>query len=279
MPPSSHSHFDDPLPGVDVTSVQVFYDGLDAYGTWSENAEFGYVFAPYDTDYVPYSDGHWVETEYGLTWISNAPFGWAVGHYGRWVHLDRWVWVPDTVWGPAWVQWRVVDNLVGWAPLTPQVPVRYWRFVRRAQLFSHNLGRAYISGRDLVRVSLSAHPVQRYIRGADGRHYVAGPDLRNARDTTSTRLRDVPISRLGRFPNRTQQIVVRPPPAVRAAPAGVQRSPRASPARQRMHVRQGTDSATMPARTRQLKRGDRRGQPRRVHRVRRVRRFPPVPFR
>ena len=102
--------------GNDVPSIDVFYNDLAPYGSWYNDPTYGWVFAPPSPSYVPYSNGHWAYTDYGYTWQSADPFGWATDHYGRWVWANRWVWRPDTTWGPAWVQWREGDGYVGWAP-------------------------------------------------------------------------------------------------------------------------------------------------------------------
>lgn len=103
--------------------IGIFYEELGPYGEWVDLPRYGWVWSPYGVDYDwrPYQDGHWVYTEYGWTWVSDEPFGWAVYHYGRW-HYDNyygWVWVPGTTWGPSWVAWREGDGWVGWAPLPP----------------------------------------------------------------------------------------------------------------------------------------------------------------
>jgi hypothetical protein len=103
--------------GSEVPSVDVFYDELQPYGSFYDDPSYGWVFAPSQASYVPYSNGYWKNTDYGFSWVSNDPFGWATDHYGRWVWVNRWVWRPDTTWGPAWVQWRVGDGWVGWAPM------------------------------------------------------------------------------------------------------------------------------------------------------------------
>ncbi|MCA9517741.1 MAG: hypothetical protein KC635_22530, partial [Myxococcales bacterium] len=133
--------------GEDVASVEVFYDELEPYGSWTWDARHdAYVFAPYD-DYEPYRDGTWVETEYGLTWVSDEPIDWAVAHYGRWEWRDRWLWIPDTVWGPAWVDWRVGDGVIGWSPLGVRAPRGLgWRFVPTGGLFHPRLGGLYVRG-------------------------------------------------------------------------------------------------------------------------------------
>lgn len=88
-------------PGGDV-DISIFYEELGPYGEWIDLPPYGWVWSPYGVDYDwrPYQEGHWVWTEYGWTWVSDEPFGWAVYHYGRW-HYDNyygWIWVPGTIW-------------------------------------------------------------------------------------------------------------------------------------------------------------------------------------
>ena len=107
-------------------SYQIFYDALAPYGGWMEVDPYGYIWQPReavrDWRWRPYTDGRWAHTDYGWTWISNEPFGWATYHYGRWVKLRRlgWCWVPGDQWAPAWVAWRTSERYVGWAPLPPE---------------------------------------------------------------------------------------------------------------------------------------------------------------
>ena len=104
-------------------SFQTFYDQLATQGTWINTTQFGNVWQPTENDpnWRPYMYGHWVNTDQGMTWESDEPFGWAVYHYGRWTNLAGygWVWVPGYTWAPAWVSWRDGDDEVGWAPLPP----------------------------------------------------------------------------------------------------------------------------------------------------------------
>lgn len=110
---------------VDV-SIDFFYDNLGSDGSWVEVADYGYCWQPTvavsNAKWRPYSDGYWVYTDVGWTWVSNEDFGWATYHYGRWTRLrDRgWFWVPGREWGPAWVSWRTGGDYVGWAPLPPR---------------------------------------------------------------------------------------------------------------------------------------------------------------
>lgn len=110
----------------DSGSYATFYRKLDPYGDWIETGSYGFVFQPRPAarsrDWRPYTNGHWVYTDAGWTWISDEPFGWATYHYGRWTRLRDigWVWVPGNEWAPAWVSWRRGNDFVGWAPLPPQ---------------------------------------------------------------------------------------------------------------------------------------------------------------
>lgn len=107
------------------SEVGFFYDELSPYGEWVRTREYGWAWYPLDVDpyWRPYLKGRWTLTEYGWTWVSHEPFGWATYHYGRWALDDRfgWLWVPGTVWGPAWVSWQQGGGYIGWAPLPPRV--------------------------------------------------------------------------------------------------------------------------------------------------------------
>ncbi len=115
-----------PMGGPGVTlDVDYFYDSLAPYGEWINLNPWGNVFCPYNQgiDWMPYSDGDWVDSDWGWTFESDAPWAWAGYHYGRWAYDADcgWVWIPGTVWGPAWVAWRFGGGYFGWAPLPPQV--------------------------------------------------------------------------------------------------------------------------------------------------------------
>src|SRR4051812_39084388 len=112
-------------------SYETFYTKLDSDGDWRETDDYGYVFQPREAQssaWRPYTNGRWVYTDAGWTWISEERFGWACYHYGRWARLRGigWVWIPGTEWAPAWVSWRKSNDYVGWAALPPEA-----RFDRR----------------------------------------------------------------------------------------------------------------------------------------------------
>src|SRR5207244_8654098 len=68
-----------------------FYTKLEPHGEWLETADYGYVWQPREAEssrsWRPYTNGRWVYTDAGWTWISEEPFGWATYHYGRWTRL------------------------------------------------------------------------------------------------------------------------------------------------------------------------------------------------
>jgi len=135
----------------DITvSYQTFYDNLSPYGQWIYDPEYGNVWVPNeDGDFRPYgSRGHWVMTDYGNTWVSEDPWGWAVYHYGRWTYNPYygWVWVPGYEWAPAWVSWRYGGGYAGWAPLAPGIsigvsyyaPDSWWVFMGPQYMYQPN---------------------------------------------------------------------------------------------------------------------------------------------
>jgi len=84
-----------------VSPDVVGYQDLDANGTWRADAAYGNVWIPnrVAAGWAPYRDGHWAWVDpWGWTWVDDAPWGFAVSHYGRWANMSgTWGWVP----GPA----------------------------------------------------------------------------------------------------------------------------------------------------------------------------------
>jgi hypothetical protein len=123
-----------------VSQDVVGYQDLDANGTWRVDATYGNVWFPsrVGADWAPYRDGHWAWVDpWGWTWVDDAPWGFAVSHYGRWTNLrGTWGWVPGPVrtrayYAPALVMFVGGDNFqlslsgggiggVAWFPLGPR---------------------------------------------------------------------------------------------------------------------------------------------------------------
>ncbi|HNS18578.1 MAG TPA: hypothetical protein PKI34_12240 [Bacteroidales bacterium] len=137
-----------------VIGFQVFYDELAPYGTWVYHPVHGYVWVPdAGPGFYPYaSEGHWVLTWAGWTWVSNYPWGWAPFHYGRW-YMDPFygpMWIPGYEWGPGWVAWRKSGDYYGWAPIGPgvniyvaygnayHIPHHHWRFLKGHHFGKHD---------------------------------------------------------------------------------------------------------------------------------------------
>jgi hypothetical protein len=135
---------------VESTSIETFHDELAPYGTWIDTPDQGRVWQPnvadVGEDFVPYATGGtWVYSDVGWTFETEWVWGWAAFHYGRWFHhpYHGWVWRPDMIWGPAWVDWRIGREHVGWAPLPPAGVVLgegAWTFVETRDFVRHRVG-------------------------------------------------------------------------------------------------------------------------------------------
>jgi hypothetical protein len=103
-----------------------FYAPLSRYGNWVNHPVYGQSWFPRNVNrnWRPYANGYWANSiQFGLTWESSEPWGWATYHYGRWAWDDwyGWLWIPGNTWAPAWVLWRSGGDYVGWAPMPPTV--------------------------------------------------------------------------------------------------------------------------------------------------------------
>ncbi len=123
-----------------VSADVVGYQDLDANGTWRVDASYGNVWVPnrVAVGWAPYHDGHWAWVDpWGWTWVDDAPWGFAVSHYGRWANLGgTWGWVPGprqshAYYAPALVAFVGGSNFqiaissgnvggIAWFPLGPR---------------------------------------------------------------------------------------------------------------------------------------------------------------
>ena len=185
-------------------SLQTFYDELSPYGTWIQDPQYGYVWRP-DVDqreFRPYyTNGRWVMTEYGNTWVSEYDWGWAPFHYGRWVtdRYNQWLWIPDTTWGPAWVNWRSGAGQYGWAPLGPSIsigfniPSFWWVFVPQTRIYVDRFPR-YRSYRNTRYISNTVVINNVYVHNRNT--YYTGPRRDEVRRVIN---RDVPVYNINRI--------------------------------------------------------------------------------
>ncbi len=118
----------------------VGYQALDAHGVWRDEPGYGYVWVPRlaSVNWAPYRYGHWAWINpWGWTWVDDAPWGFAVSHYGRWAQLRGvWCWLPGPLrtrafYAPALVAFEGGNNFqlaigsaglaaVAWFPLGPR---------------------------------------------------------------------------------------------------------------------------------------------------------------
>ncbi len=200
-------------------TLQVFYDELQPYGTWIAYENYGYVWRPrVDRDFVPYAtNGYWINTEYGNTWVSDYGWGWAPFHYGRWFYDDfyGWMWAPDTVWGPAWVAWRSGGGYYGWAPLMPgitvsvsynyydRIPDRYWSFVPCRYITHRTVYRHCVPRPQVVTIIHQTTVVTHHYTDNRRRTYFTGPSRREIERVNNTRVPVYAVNDRGR-PGRTE---------------------------------------------------------------------------
>jgi len=154
-------------PGRPVLGSDDFTRYLSPYGQWVSVDPYGLCWKPYNMPkgWRPYTNGRWVYTDYGWTWVSNLPWGWAPFHYGRWTNQGPfgWIWIPGSTWGPGWCAWRYGNGWAGWTPLPPGVvwagrdfagnfrwdgivTIEAWIFAPEKDLLAPDLSKAVVPG-------------------------------------------------------------------------------------------------------------------------------------
>ena len=173
-----------------VSPDVVGYEDLDAYGTWRKDPQYGNVWAPnrVASDWTPYRDGHWTWVEpWGWTWVDDAPWGYAVSHYGRWANQQgNWVWVPapvrsQAVYAPALVGFVGGSNFqpsasggnpgsVAWFPLGPREVYRPTYQASRGYYENVNRSNTTVGNTAFTEASRNAPATEQYanrlVRGA-----------------------------------------------------------------------------------------------------------------
>ncbi|MFT3704422.1 MAG: hypothetical protein QM802_18785 [Agriterribacter sp.] len=195
-------------------SFQTFYDQLSPYGIWVNYPEYGgYVWAPNAGRYFkPYgSNGRWVYTHYGWTWVSYYQWGWAPFHYGRWIYDDwrGWLWLPGYDWAPAWVAWGSYGGNYGWAPLGPDININinfgwrppsqnWWTFVPRNRFGSNNWNNYAIRNNTTIvnnNITIINNVYQdRAGAGRPNATWLRGPEVGQVERETRTRIRPMEIT-------------------------------------------------------------------------------------
>jgi hypothetical protein len=199
---------------------EVFYNELTPYGNWYNDPEFGYVWQPRNNrNFQPYyTNGYWVMTEYGNTWVSNYSWGWAPFHYGRWT-MTRigWVWIPGNEWGPAWVDWRYGNGYYGWAPMGPRIslsinfnswntPMDWFVFVPQAHIYNKFYSR-YSRPANFNQIYNNTIIVNNYYNGSNNRPlYNYGPRRDDIARATN---RNIPVYRVADAPTRSAKVSTR----------------------------------------------------------------------
>lgn len=148
-----------------VSPDVVGYQDLDAYGSWRDNESYGNIWVPnrVSDGWAPYRDGHWAwVAPWGWTWVDDAPWGFAVSHYGRWANLGgTWAWVPGPArsrayYAPALVAFVGGNNFqltissgniggVAWFPLAPREVYRPSYVASRAYVERINQSNTVVS--------------------------------------------------------------------------------------------------------------------------------------
>lgn len=113
----------------DPQALTAIRDELDGYGSWSDDADYGAVWTPYEVGVIPFvTDGRWVNVgPSDRVWLANSDWGAATTHHGRWVAtptvgangVTRWRWVPGTKLATSWGTWHAVGDRIAAAPFAP----------------------------------------------------------------------------------------------------------------------------------------------------------------
>ena len=185
-------------------SYQQFYDDLSPYGEWINDPDYGYVWRPGISDFRPYySNGNWVYTNYGWTWVSNYNWGWAPFHYGLWFYDDfyGWTWIPGYEWAPAWVSWRSNAEYYGWAPLCPtrrhggfyQVRNDQWAFVPNQYITRSDIHNYYINPQNNGTIINTTNEITIPRTFKNRSQYHPGPSVTEVEKFTNTKIKPLAV--------------------------------------------------------------------------------------
>jgi hypothetical protein len=207
-------------------SYQEFYDQLSPYGHWDNDPSYGSIWYPkVDSDFTPYlTNGYWVMTEYGMTWVSNYEWGWAPFHYGRWDYdsYNGWFWIPDYEWAPSWVLWRKAEGYYGWTAMRPGFGVdRYgnlshenWIFVKDNDIDRHDLAKILYSRKNNTMIYNNSAFIDRIHHDRMRQEaYFAGPGPEEVRRTIGRDMLNIKLverDRPGHSVSKDRFVIYRP---------------------------------------------------------------------
>lgn len=197
-------------------SLSIFKDALSPYGRWVNYGSWGQVWISNERNFVPYqTDGHWVYTDDGWTWVSDYDWGWAPFHYGRWGFDANygWYWVPDYEWAPAWVAWRSSGDYYGWAPISPglnisvgvgyvdEIPSGRWTFAPHQYINSPYVSRYYAPRTNNVTIIKNTTIINNVIV-KNNVHVDAGPRREDVERVNHTKIQTYSVANSSR-PGKT----------------------------------------------------------------------------
>lgn len=156
-----------------------YYGELLDHGVWF-TLSGAWVWQPRivqsDRAWRPYfTAGNWRRENNAWFWTSDYVWGPIVFHHGRWYAspANGWVWVPGTDWSPAWVTWRIADDVCGWAPQPPDAELLARIATKGYELsWSHF---AFVPARSFLARDLDKHAVDGSWYGERSRAVTDGP--------------------------------------------------------------------------------------------------------
>ncbi|HEY2739683.1 MAG TPA: FecR family protein, partial [Thermoanaerobaculia bacterium] len=168
---------------------------LSRYGGWVTVENQRYWRPRVSDDWRPYTDGRWVYTPSGMTWVSTEPWGWVPYHYGSWDFVPGygWLWQPGYVYSPAWVYWYWGPSYTGWCPMG-----YYTRFYATAGFGGFHAGLYGWAGGDWAVFSRWTFVPSSYWRGYQDGYRSGFRDGRGHWDQWDVRRNAVPIQELQR---------------------------------------------------------------------------------
>jgi len=235
--------------GVTIHEASDFYKPLAAHGKWVQVANHGLCWHPAGVaaGWRPYCNGYWEWTDAGWYWVSDEPWAWACYHYGSWVYDSNygWVWVPGVEWAPAWVNWRMGGDYIGWAPCGPAgytVEPSFYVFVESRHFHDGVRPDTVIVNKpDIVRKTTEIKNIRREQRQFDGKSQTVvvndGPRVDTVEKATGHKYAVIPVREayqqtFGSVPKTLKHGPAKPAPEHKLTPGGNSEMPKNLPPKQ-----------------------------------------------